>query len=292
MRRANPTAAQMTADQRAMVTDNLRLVYEWVHRNPWVTRVYGEDAIGMALLWSCKTATRYDPAQGAWSTFLWNSLWGYFQSASRRERGLPTVSIDALADAYTDDKRPGTYVPTFLGTEDREPALWPFEVQEMLATLPPLLREVIELRYLHGMTLREVGEVMGVSRTRIEQREKAALDYLRGKPRLGFHGQPLCQGRRKTGRSYRQKPRKRQYYGHGKSRPNTSEQLEIEARRMVQVLAEAGGELHTFHLRARARVNSTIMRDVLGGHVSGWFAKEGVTWRLTEDGWKVATERM
>ena len=283
----------LTDSQRELVQDNLKLVHEWIRRSPWVSRVWGDDATSMALYWACKIVTRYDPDKGCWSTFLWNSLWGLFQSASKRNRSVtPSVSIDSLMHMEgPGDNGDGLFVPDYLGVEDRDPEVRRFEVQEMLSELPPALREVIELRYLHGLTLREVANKVGVTKSRIEQRERMALEWLRGTPRLGWDGQPLRGEPRRKGKAPRKNP-PRGLFTNEKRRPDTPEQLEIEARRMVQELAEAGGELHTFHLRDRARVNSTIMRGVLAGHVSGWFAKEGVTWRLTEDGWKVATERM
>ncbi len=43
------------------------------------------------------------------------------------------------------------------------------------------MRRVVELRYLHGMTLEEVGQLLGVTRERVRQIEAKAIRILRSK---------------------------------------------------------------------------------------------------------------
>lgn len=44
------------------------------------------------------------------------------------------------------------------------------------------MRRVLELRYLKGMTLEQVGEIIGVTRERVRQIEAKALRLLRANP--------------------------------------------------------------------------------------------------------------
>lgn len=44
------------------------------------------------------------------------------------------------------------------------------------------MRRVLELRYLEGMTLEQVGDAMGVTRERVRQIESKALRLIRGNP--------------------------------------------------------------------------------------------------------------
>ena len=46
------------------------------------------------------------------------------------------------------------------------------------------MRRVLELRYLHDMTLEQVGNIMGVTRERVRQIESKALRILRSRPEL------------------------------------------------------------------------------------------------------------
>ena len=43
------------------------------------------------------------------------------------------------------------------------------------------MRKVLELRYLEGMTLQQVAEIMGVTRERVRQIEAKAIRILRNK---------------------------------------------------------------------------------------------------------------
>ncbi len=54
-------------------------------------------------------------------------------------------------------------------------------VADLIATLPTREREVIEGRFHCDMTLKEIGEVLGLTRERIRQIEKIALATLRGR---------------------------------------------------------------------------------------------------------------
>jgi RNA polymerase primary sigma factor len=48
-------------------------------------------------------------------------------------------------------------------------------------TAPERMRKVLELRYLEGMTLQQVAEIMGVTRERVRQIEAKAIRILRNK---------------------------------------------------------------------------------------------------------------
>ena len=52
-------------------------------------------------------------------------------------------------------------------------------VESALAGLPPRLREAVVLRYGHGLTYREIAEVMGCPQKTAESRVRLAHDALR-----------------------------------------------------------------------------------------------------------------
>jgi DNA-directed RNA polymerase sigma subunit (sigma70/sigma32) len=58
----------------------------------------------------------------------------------------------------------------------------PDGVVEHKLTSREKMRKIIELRYLEGMTLEQVGEILGVTRERVRQLEAKALRILRANP--------------------------------------------------------------------------------------------------------------
>jgi DNA-directed RNA polymerase sigma subunit (sigma70/sigma32) len=58
----------------------------------------------------------------------------------------------------------------------------PDGVVEHKLTSHEKMRKIIELRYLEGMTLEQVGEILGVTRERVRQIEAKALRILRANP--------------------------------------------------------------------------------------------------------------
>ena len=106
--------------------------------------------------------------------------------------GGETVSIDVLFDsveALVDPRAERPDEIEFLAT-DREQLL------DAISALPEREQTILKLRYgladrEHAMTLRQIAEVVGISRERVRQREHKALEDLRR--RLGA-SQPGGQG--------------------------------------------------------------------------------------------------
>lgn len=68
----------------------------------------------------------------------------------------------------------------------------------LLESLPPSRARVLTLRYLHGMTLREIGELLGVTRERVREIESHALRILRSPKFVGTLGGCPFQGHSKA----------------------------------------------------------------------------------------------
>ena len=46
------------------------------------------------------------------------------------------------------------------------------------------MRQVLELRYMHDMTLEQVGQILGVTRERVRQIDAKAIRIIRANPKL------------------------------------------------------------------------------------------------------------
>lgn len=97
------------------------------------------------------------------------------------EEGATTLE-DRLASPVPD--------PESLAAEQQDDQLRRRLLREGMASLPRRERRILELRYLgeDGVTLREVGELMGLSRERVRQLESQALRKLRARARRRYQG--------------------------------------------------------------------------------------------------------
>lgn len=120
-----------------------------------------DDLLQEARLALCEAALRWDPERAAFATYVW-----------RRARG---AALDALRRA----RRDPAYVPD--GAELREPPD-PAEREDLrraLAELPPRRRLVLRLFCEEGWGLERAARLLGVSKARVCQIRREALEALR-----------------------------------------------------------------------------------------------------------------
>lgn len=136
----------------------------------------------------------FDPAAGAaFSTWFMFHLQNAFAEATgyrtRRGRNEPINTAISLDRPLTDDADSslfGDFIPdakaaaTMLSIEER---LWRKQlceaVEAVMGELPEQYREILDLRYLQGMTLAAVGELKGVTAERIRIVENKAIREVR-----------------------------------------------------------------------------------------------------------------
>lgn len=75
-------------------------------------------------------------------------------------------------------------------------------VRAVIETLQKQHRDVIKLRYFEGLTLKQAGEKLGVSKERVRQREAMALRLLRKNPILRELWKDFCTQRYRTSFSW------------------------------------------------------------------------------------------
>lgn len=196
----------MTSVDRPLTVQHMGLVYK-------IARSYArgcrhltfEDLVSEGFLGLMRAAELFDPARGfAFSTFavhwirqgctraiankerciripVWRLAANNAAGVSNAER---TVSLDAPVGDTDEDK---TWHDVFAAAEPGAPE---FERSELAAVgaavdqLPERAAAVVRGR-LQGLTLRQVGEDLGVSRERARQLERDALDTIRRRLRVG-----------------------------------------------------------------------------------------------------------
>jgi len=206
---------RLTRDQQALVRRNLGLVHATAKRL-WPLVARGNSGMSLSdveqagMVGLCKAAALYDPDRGTqFSTYAVVAIRQNIQIASdtglvalpagkasevRQQlagvrsdvacfeaayRSFLVYSIDAPGDGDSDDSRdlvPGS------GDEPGEQAAALEQqtlVRRALRRLDARQRQVLDLRIAHGLTLREVGEQLHLSKERVRQIEAAALQRLR-----------------------------------------------------------------------------------------------------------------
>jgi RNA polymerase sigma-70 factor, ECF subfamily len=133
-----------------------------------------EDVLQESMVYAFRNLDRYDPQRGAFRTWLYTITLSRCRNA-RRRKWLPTVALSSLLNIGIEPPAPEDELP-----ETR--ASWQ-DVRESLAqalhTLSPRLREAVALRYGHGLTYREMAEIIGCPQKTAESRIRLAHEQLR-----------------------------------------------------------------------------------------------------------------
>lgn len=133
-----------------------------------------EDVLQEAMVYAFRSLHRYDPARGAFRTWLYTITISRCRNA-RRRKWLPTVALAHLLSIGVEPPAPADE-----GPEHR--AAWAElrdSLRQALATLSPRLREAVALRYGHGLTYREMAEIIGCPQKTAESRIRLAHEQLR-----------------------------------------------------------------------------------------------------------------
>lgn len=130
-----------------------------------------EDVTQDAFVYAFKNLQRYDPSKAAFKTWLYQIAVSRSRNQHRRQRP-PAVDISQLMtlEAASPQESPEA---AFARQEVRE------KVQAALSALSPRLREAIVLRYGHGLTYREMADVMACPPKTAESRVRLAHERLR-----------------------------------------------------------------------------------------------------------------
>ena len=132
-----------------------------------------EDVVQESFVYAFKNLCRFDARRASFKTWLYTIAISRCRNMYRRNRSFLTELSQFIWQTL-----PGP------GSEHPEAALAQQSAQEAvqraLGTLSPRLREAIALRYGHGLTYREMAEVIGCPPKTAESRVRLAHDSLRG----------------------------------------------------------------------------------------------------------------
>lgn len=145
-----------------------------------------EDVLQEVFIYAFRSLRKYDPARGAFRTWMYTITVSRCRNM-RRRKVLPTVDLGKLLSFGLEPASPKRETP--------EAALARLNVrdalEDALATLSSRLREAVVLRYGHGLTYREMAEVLSCPQKTAESRIRLAHAAL-GKA-LGAAGKALLE---------------------------------------------------------------------------------------------------
>lgn len=133
-----------------------------------------EDVVQETMVYAFRNLRNYDPVRGAVRTWLYTIAVSRCRNA-RRRKWLPTVRLASLLNLglepiAPDDHGPESHAARVSAREALERAL---------AGLSSRLREALALRYGHGLTYREMADVLGCPQKTAESRVRLAHQALR-----------------------------------------------------------------------------------------------------------------
>jgi RNA polymerase sigma factor (sigma-70 family) len=149
-----------------------------------------DDLYQEAMLQVCKSAHRWEPARGAFSTFAGHRALGAALDYLRKERpgsrGRPALFPLSLDEQWIDgseDGEPAT-IADFIPVDDPKPVddRWLARLYAEVDKLPERQARIVRFYAEGDMTLREIADLEGVTESRISQLLTVARQTL--KPRL------------------------------------------------------------------------------------------------------------
>jgi RNA polymerase sigma factor FliA len=195
---ATPRSAQVTRNQR--ILENMPLVKRLARmvaaRVP--SRVSLDDLVGAGMLGLVLAADRYDGVRGVpFETFARWRIHGALLDFLRGEDPLTREARRRLRESQRAGSDAGE--PQFLDVDaiadrlsletpqayDATDALARIRLRKIVAALPDNDRKLLDLYYGEEQTLREVGQVLGVTESRICQRLSGILSRVRSSLKAG-----------------------------------------------------------------------------------------------------------
>ena len=135
-----------------------------------MNRQDAEDVMQEAFVYAFKNLYRFDPTRASFKTWLYTIALSRCRNLYRRGRRWN------LADLLSFDfPAPRSEAPE-VRLDDRDAKAI---IEQALSSLSPRLREAIVLRYGHGLTFREIAEVMECPQKTAESRVRLAHEQLR-----------------------------------------------------------------------------------------------------------------
>lgn len=167
----------------ARIVEALPTIRHLAHRyhRGWVAKHLDVDdliAIGMRALW--RALPEFNEKRSGFRTYTWRVV----SNALRQER-LRYMRLRRVAVLFPLHNTEGDPIDLTCPWPGPERIVWVLQVRRLIEGLAPAHREVLQRRVFDEDTLAEVGNDMGLTRERVRQIERDALDILERRIKRG-----------------------------------------------------------------------------------------------------------
>lgn len=169
-RRRNRPA--LTDEQRKLVEDNINLVHYVVSRSPLRDEYEYDDLVQIGCIGLMYAAIDYDPARGAFSTFAVPGI-RYQLLHHDYQQHLQKRDVRRVANCMPEYEDTGIMYGRQVGgrstCDDPDDIIAAKELVKYVEGIPNDRTRNVLIMHIYGHTLREIGEVCGLSREAIRQ---------------------------------------------------------------------------------------------------------------------------
>jgi len=131
-----------------------------------------EDVVQESFVYAFKNLNRYDADKASFKTWLYTIAVSRCRNTYRRKR-FPTIDFSEILQLQLAGPNADTPEAAIAKRESVD------AIQEAMVKLSPTLREAVVLRYGHGLTYREMAEIMDIPQKTAESRVRLAHNKLK-----------------------------------------------------------------------------------------------------------------
>lgn len=131
-----------------------------------------EDVMQESFVYAFKNLARFDADKASFKTWLYTITVSRCRNTYRRKR-FPTIDLSQLLQLQLPGPKSETPEAALSQRESVE------AIQKALVELSPILREAVVLRYGHGLTYREMADIMDCPHKTAESRVRLAHQKLK-----------------------------------------------------------------------------------------------------------------
>lgn len=186
----------LTKEHNKLIENNINLVHFIARKlfSKFASRYTYDEMVSFGIEGLMFAAQRFDSSKGTqFSTYAFIRIHGQILHRVRDDKFYPYVGnrqdrltgIERLFSlnsiVLSDEKERTEYIDKFNDEKSEKDILNNLLVHEAISLLPEDLRQIIELRYLQGLSQPKISKLIGFSQIKVSRLERKAIKMIRDK---------------------------------------------------------------------------------------------------------------